>query len=142
MSLVIQELTLADLDDLRHAKELLENPSFAARLANAVGGPIEMGFQLLPRPAREIIAKVTNRSLEAALGFATSTMSDELRPASNFSHKLAAVATGAVGGCFGLLALAVELPISTTIMLRSIVDVARSEGEPISTPEAKLACLE
>jgi hypothetical protein len=36
----------------------------------------------------------------------------------------------------------VELPISTTVMLRSIADVARSEGEQIKLPEAKLACLE
>jgi hypothetical protein len=34
-----------------------------------------------------------------------------------------------VGGGFGLAALPVELPISTIIMLRSIGDIARSEGE-------------
>ena len=32
--------------------------------------------------------------------------------------------------------------MSTTIMLRSIADIARSEGERLRTPEAKLACLE
>jgi hypothetical protein len=39
--------------------------------------------------------------------------------------------TGGVGGLFGLPALAIELPISTTIMLRSIADIARSEDEDI-----------
>jgi hypothetical protein len=38
--------------------------------------------------------------------------------------------------------LAIELPISTTIMFRSIADVARSEGEAIKELETKLACLE
>jgi hypothetical protein len=38
--------------------------------------------------------------------------------------------------------MAAELPISTTIMLRSIADIARSEGESISEIEVKLACLE
>ncbi|MBA3731933.1 MAG: EcsC family protein, partial [Gammaproteobacteria bacterium] len=38
--------------------------------------------------------------------------------------------------------LPVELPISTMVMLRSIADVARSEGELIATPAAKLACVE
>jgi hypothetical protein len=35
------------------------------------------------------------------------------------------------GGSFGLPALTIELPVTTTIMLRSIVDIARSEGEQI-----------
>jgi hypothetical protein len=43
---------------------------------------------------------------------------------------------------FGLAALPVELPISTAIMLRSIADVARSEGHDLSNIETKLACLE
>lgn len=42
----------------------------------------------------------------------------------------------------GLMALSVELPISTTLMLRSIADIARSEGEPIMEAGSKLACLE
>ena len=41
-----------------------------------------------------------------------------------------------------MLGLPVELPLSTTIMLRSIADIARSEGERLRTPGAKLACLE
>jgi hypothetical protein len=36
----------------------------------------------------------------------------------------------------------VELPITTTIMLRSIADVALSEGESISSSDTKMACLE
>jgi hypothetical protein len=47
-----------------------------------------------------------------------------------------------VGGGFGLAALPVELPISTIIMLRSIGDVARSEGEDLADPESALACLQ
>jgi EcsC protein family len=51
-------------------------------------------------------------------------------------------ATGAVGGGFGLAALPVELPISTIIMLRSIGDIARSEGENLADPDSALACLQ
>ena len=45
-------------------------------------------------------------------------------------------------GSFGLTALPIELPISTIIMLRSIGDVARSEGEDLTNPETALACLQ
>jgi len=61
---------------------------------------------------------------------------------SNTWHKLAVAASGGIGGFFGLPAVAVELPISTTIMLRSIADIARSEGEIISNTESQLACIE
>jgi hypothetical protein len=50
--------------------------------------------------------------------------------------------SGAIGGAFGLTALAVELPLSTAIMLRSIADIARSEGEDLTMVESRLACLE
>ncbi len=52
------------------------------------------------------------------------------------------VGSGFGAGAFGLPALAVELPLSTTVMLRSIADIARSEGEPLRQVEARLACLE
>jgi EcsC protein family len=57
-------------------------------------------------------------------------------------HKLAVAATGAGGSAFGLAGIPIELPLSTMIMLRSIADIARSEGERLGAPEAKLACLE
>jgi hypothetical protein len=36
----------------------------------------------------------------------------------------------------------VELPISTLVMLRSIADIARSQGEFIKSPKSQLACIE
>jgi len=62
--------------------------------------------------------------------------------ASNFWHKAASATSGAVGGAFGLAAVAIELPISTTIMMRSIADIARSEGENLSDHDAQVACVE
>ena len=70
-------------------------------------------------------------------------MDDKLgESASNLLHKLAVFATGAGGGFWGLGGLVVELPVTTTIILRSIADIARNEGESISENEVKLACLE
>jgi hypothetical protein len=61
---------------------------------------------------------------------------------SNWWHKLAVGTTGAAGGVFGLPALAIELPVSTAIMLRSIADIARSQGEDLKAPEARLECVQ
>jgi hypothetical protein len=57
-------------------------------------------------------------------------------------HRALATGSGAAGGTFGLAALPVELPVSTVIMLRSIADIARSEGENLADPETALACVE
>ena len=82
-------------------------------------------------------------SLEKALDVALLTLHDRPRTeAWEKLHKLAVTATGAGGGAFGFAALPFELPVSTTIMLRSIADIARSEGERLHVIEAKLACLE
>ncbi|MBA2410778.1 MAG: EcsC family protein [Gammaproteobacteria bacterium] len=136
-------LSNEDLENLRDARALLENPSLAARIANALGTPIERGLKLLPASASEIINHSTRVALEKALQLAVTSLDRRaLRPPSNLFHKLVVAGTGAGGGAFGLAGLPVELPISTMVMLRSIADVARSEGELIATPAAKLACVE
>ncbi|MDB4442570.1 EcsC family protein [bacterium] len=131
-----------DLDDLRYAKTLLENPSLAARISNLLGTPIEKGFERLPPKWKGVVQKATEKSLDKALNFAIQTMDDRTRPASDKTHKILVFATGAGGGSFGLPALTIELPVTTTIMLRSIADIARSEGEQIRLLETKIACLE
>ena len=40
------------------------------------------------------------------------------------------------------VALAVELPVSTVLILRSVADIAQSHGEDLRQVEARLACLE
>ncbi len=49
---------------------------------------------------------------------------------------------GAAGGAFGPAALAAELPVSTVLILRSVADIARSQGEDLEKLESRLACLE
>ena len=135
-------LTDIDLADLRQAKLLLENPGLAARITNLIGTPLEKGLAMLPKGANELIAKASHKALETALGVSLATMDKQNKQATNWLHKTFAGLSGAAGGAFGLPALAVELPVSTTIILRSIADIARSEGEDIENPATQLACLE
>jgi hypothetical protein len=132
-----------DRQALRYAKSLLENPSLAAKITSVIGTPIERGFGRLPAKWTEVINNATRAALEQALSAALLTVDKVGTPtSSNMIHKLAVAAAGAAGGFFGLPALAVELPISTTVILRSIADIARSEGEHFKSPGARLACLE
>jgi hypothetical protein len=134
----------ADLRELAEAKRLLEVPGLAARLTSALGTPVEKGIELLPAGWNARIQRATRRALDRALAVALRSLGDSTgrRRPSNRLHRLAAGASGAAGGALGLASLVVELPVSTVIMLRSIADIARSEGEELSRLDARLACLE
>jgi hypothetical protein len=145
------ELSERDLESLREAKRRLENPSLAAKLSHTLGAPLEKGMSRLPAKWSSSIAEVTRKSLEGALRVALATIDKgdkgekkhgEQPPPALRQHQWLVAATGAAGGAVGLPALAFELPLSTIVMLRSIGDIARSEGEDLDHPETKLACLE
>jgi hypothetical protein len=131
-----------DLAALERAVRSLEHPSLAARLTNLAGKPVELIGLTLPASASQAIASATSKALEVALQAALRTMPQKPRAGSRLLHKALATASGAAGGAFGLLALPVELPVSTVIMLRSIADIARSEGEDPADPESALSCLQ
>ena len=137
------ELDQDDLRDLKKAKALLENPGVAAKITNLIGTPIEKCFKYLPDNWSAKIGEVTQTALIKAAHAAVFTMKNfPGEESSNFWHKFAVATTGGIGGFFGLPAMSIELPVSTTIMLRSIADIARSEGEDIFTYETKIACIE
>jgi hypothetical protein len=132
-----------DLADLKTAKWLLENPGIAAKITDLLGTPIQRGFELLPKTWSVMIGAITRAVLFMSVNAAVFTMDTrEKKESSNLWHKLAVAAAGGIGGFFGLPALAIELPISTSIMLRSIADIARSEGERIDSIETRMACIE
>ncbi|OAB61863.1 peptidase [Leptolyngbya valderiana BDU 20041] len=131
------------LGELRQAFELLENPGLIARLSSTLATPIDAGMDMLPEYVRGRILAIAESSLRGALKTALWSLNDPSGPApSNRIHKAGTALSGAIGGAFGLPALAVELPISTSIMLRSIAEIARSEGEDLAEREAQMACLE
>lgn len=138
-----------DLKSLNAAVLLLENPSVGAKIANIVGAPIEKAISLLPDKATKTISVATQKAIHGALALSLKTMkhhdvSSDLTPpdSSNWWHMAATATTGAVGGAFGLLALTVELPISTTIMMRSIADIARSEGADMRDLQTQFECVQ
>lgn len=136
-------LSPTDLDALRLAHRLLENPGLAAKISNLVGTPLERGFAMLPERWSAAVTAATRTAIEKALDIALRTLDPDAGAGpANRLHKLAVGTTGAAGGAFGLAALPIELPLSTTVMLRSIADIARSEGEDLRSAEGRLQCLQ
>jgi hypothetical protein len=136
------ELTAEHLAELRRARQTLENPGLAAKISIALGSPLEKGMKLLPERVQNAVHEATQAALMKALDIAVSSLGDRRSATpSDRLHKLAAAASGAAGGAFGLAAIGVELPISTTLILRSIADIAAAEGEDPKSLETRLACL-
>lgn len=136
-------ITEEDLGELRRACRHLEHPSLAARLSTVVGTPIEVGLQLLPKSWHDGIQRTAHIAIIKAMESALSSMRRKHEPSAHeLFYKGLVAGSGAVGGLFGLPGLLVELPITTTLMLRSIAEIARDQGEDIQTDEAKTACLE
>ncbi|PLZ03372.1 peptidase [Burkholderia sp. WAC0059] len=154
-----------DLAALRRAKRQLESPPFGMKLASMAGAPVEKLIGRLPAAAGDKVNEAARLALRQCLRIALKTLgrarpavagNDAAEPAANdvngapaanakppgnLLHRIAVATTGAAGGAFGLVALPVELPVTTTLMFRSICEIARSEGENLASPDTQLQCL-
>ncbi|AOI58499.1 EcsC family protein [Burkholderia diffusa] len=140
-------LSAQDQDALRRAKQVLESPSLTMKLTGVLGAPVEKMIARLPDFATGKINDATQLALRKCLNIALRTLGKPQTPdaepekPSNLLHKLAVATTGAAGGAFGFLALPVELPVTTTLIFRSVCDIARSEGEDLGAVDTQLQCL-
>ncbi|MEA2839731.1 MAG: hypothetical protein QOF41_1061 [Methylobacteriaceae bacterium] len=132
---------------LRDAVTALERTTFAGRLTQMVGRQIDFAGKLVPLPISGAVGKAVTLALRAAMRVALTGLSKSAVRGARAGdrrnlHRALVTASGAIGGAFGLVTLPVELPVATTLILRSIAEIGRAEGENLSDPEAALACLE
>jgi hypothetical protein len=128
---------------LQRAIVNLENQDFAAQLADYAGRPIARALRLMPKVASDRFNKVVEAAILKSLNIAIrSIQPHSKRPPARRAASVLAGVSGGLGGFFGLAALPIELPVTTTLMLRAIADIARHHGEDLSTLEARLACVE
>ena len=132
-----------DAKALRMAVALLEAPSVTMRVASMVGTPVEWALRRLPGATAERVQKAIRIALEKAVSGALKTMdgkaAGEARPK---THTALVAASGALGGFFGLKGTLVELPVTTTIIMRSVADIARSEGFTVTDPMIQADCVQ
>ena len=130
--------------ELAWAYERLEHPSLAARLSDVLASPFEEAMKLLPPRWKQRLDRSVENNMYRALKMAMGSMDTRAPiPSKDWLHRALVAGTGAVGGFFGPLTVLAELPVATALMLRSIADIARSEGEDImGNREARLACVQ
>lgn len=136
-------LSAEDQRLLLWARRRLEKPHFAIRMAQVVGAPLKASLNILPGSWHRQFQRVGAFCIRRALAFA---IADLNRPSGTRrrpgQYRNAAIAAGGLAGFFGGTLLLVELPVTTLLMLMSIADIARREGEDLNSPETRLACVE
>ena len=138
-----QEMRAEDLDELQKAVGLLESQGFVRLLNNVAGTPTDKALAFVPRRLKNKIDKIVSGAVRQGLHLAvTSLDAKDAGPPKNRMSTLVSGLTGGLSGFFGAGGLAAELPVTTTLILRSIADIARSQGEDLSSAPAHLACME
>lgn len=140
-----------EIEFIKKAAVFLENPSFLIKLTNIIGKPVEKGIELLPPKAQDLVATATRKALDKALSLAIKTIStgeagsfeigQENSSTTNLFHAGATAVLGMASGAVGVIGLPVELPITTSIMLRSIASIANDHGQDVNTIKTRLECL-
>lgn len=129
--------------ELDSAVAILEGISLPARLASVIGSSVEALKRNLPAPVQRLLESTLRRALETALKTALRTQPGH--PATPVSetwlHRGALAAAGAAGGALGLPGTLLELPVSTTLLLRQVAAIASEQGEDLSDPAVHAECL-
>jgi len=129
--------------ELADAVAVLEGVSLPVRLAALVGDSVEALKRRLPAVAQRGLDQAVTGALEAAM--AAALRSDPTRRPGGLSgawlHRGLLAASGAAGGAFGLAGTLVELPVSTTLLLRQVAAIAAEQGEDLADPLIAAECL-
>ena len=137
-------VSVEDLALIQKSKKDLDEVSFLMRALNTVGTPIDSGLALLPESYQSKVSAAVQKALQIAVKANLRTLRTDKRsfPSSNLTYKLVTGISGATGGFFGIAGFTTDLLISTKFMMRSIMDIARSQGEDVHEISTQLACLQ
>ncbi|TNC47884.1 protein EcsC [Rubellimicrobium rubrum] len=118
------------------------------KAVNLIGGSVEDGLKVLPKPVRSQIDKAAQAALLRSYDAAARTRTGEGRLVAwaswvtgDRAHKALAAFSGAMGGAGGLATALAELPLATTIIFRAVQGVAELHGEDPLSEETRVECL-
>jgi EcsC protein family len=148
-----KSLSAEELKFLADAAKYLENPSFLMRLADTFGKPLALLTQGIGKVAPDVVDNAVGKALRNAMAFAVRTIPAaggklassepiaDIGASTDFWHKVSVAVSGSAGGFFGLVGLPLELPITTTMMFRSIASIAKDFGENLGDESIQMQCL-
>jgi hypothetical protein len=129
----------AELDRL--AKEYRQAGGMGLQVLNLIGTQADGLLDRLPKGVRDNLGEGTETALKLAMKAAHSSrgiVGDQPR----WLNTMVNTTLGAAGGFGGLPTALAELPVTTTILLRSIQGVARDHGFDPGTESVQFDCIE
>jgi hypothetical protein len=124
------------------AEEYLAARSRLMTALEGVGRTIQIGLTRLPPGAQARVAAAAREGLGLAWRVAVTGLDTETRRESAGAYRLGGALSGAVGGLGGFATTLAELPVTTTLIMRSVADIARARGLDLSDPAVREACIE
>jgi hypothetical protein len=131
-----------DLELIKKAKLKMVKINLMMKGLNYVGSGIESKIQKIPESKKIWLDNKIKKTFLSIIKANLLTMQkNAIKKPKNIRYKIVATASG-LTGFFGMTLFAADLIFSTKMMMRSILDIARSEGENISDIEVQLSCLQ
>ena len=122
----------------------MDNVGWAMKGLNKMGNLIEDKIELLPQKQQKWLQQLSYKVLHTVVkGNLISMKHGNYQPLPlKRTYQALVTTSGAVGGAFGAAAFAADLSLTTKLMMRSIMDIARAEGEDLTSLDTQLACLQ
>jgi EcsC protein family len=130
--------TEAELDRL--AARYAAAGGLGVQLLTLVGGKAEKLLERLPDPVRVKLEEVTEKALQLAMRGAQSSRR-AVPDQADWVNTAMSTAMGAAGGFGGLPSALVELPATTTVLLRIIQGVAAEHGFDPAAENVQFDCI-
>ncbi|SDW28087.1 EcsC family protein [Paracoccus sanguinis] len=105
-----------------------------------IGGSAQGLIERLPGFVRGRLDDIALGALNGAFG-AASRSRNYVRDRGDWFNRLASTVSGAAGGVAGLPGAMVELPVTVTMLLRAILDIAEEHGFDTSSEEVRSEAL-
>jgi hypothetical protein len=146
-------MTPQQLRFIEEAASFLEKPSSLVKATDRLGKPLDKFQDYLPQPIQQLVKQAVNHALKSALQAAIKSLpahkvnpsswieAHELTRRMAWKHTAAVTTTGAISGALGTAALLVELPLTTSLILRSISSMAQEWGHDLRQAEIQMQCL-
>ncbi len=142
-------LELQELSDV--AEKYAEASGLVIKLASWAGDKAHGLMAKAPPEWQNRIEDAADLALRASYAAAFATQADAasesyLNRAMSWAqgerwHKIAAGVSGAIGGVGGIATTLVDLPVTTTLILRSVQEIAAGYGEDTSAEAVRVQCL-
>lgn len=124
----------------RLARRYLDAGGLGMEIMSIVGDSAEGLLERLPEFMRSRLDRITRAALNRAFGAAAGSRR-VLRDRGDWFNRMASTLSGAAGGVGGLPGAMVELPVTITLLLRAMLDIAAEHGLDPDSEEVRMECL-